>query len=168
MLDFYLESNKNLGLYQGYEIRYQTYINSDQHTVITLEESHQNKIDSCHLYSVWKLKPKSNQYTFCSNHPFCIGVKPGYFHTRENFYNIDFNILQAPQVASPIFTQVWDSYLYYLDKVEFKTWEIQPNLTPILTRERRHCDQIIFKAEERLLMNIQKLGLNPADFGITI
>jgi hypothetical protein len=165
---FFLGIEEKLGLYNGIKIRYQTYIQPEQNVVLTLEESVNNEIGFCHLYGVWKLKPEVYPDNFFHNHPYCDGVGPNFVNTSTSIGYLDANTIHAPEIASTKFDQVWDIYSYYLNCVNFTKWEIQPDLTAILSKERLFNSHYIFTSEQRLLKNIEKLNIDPADFAIKV
>jgi hypothetical protein len=165
---FLLGIEENLGLYQAEKIRFQTFIHPNQHVVITLEESHQNKIESCHMYCVMTLKSGINPNDFVYKHPFCNSLNPRFLNTIKHFSNLDSTNLHSPKLESSSFHDIWATYLYYTDHVLFTKWMIKPDLVHILGRKVRECDRIFFGSRERLLKNIQILDLDPLDFGIKV
>jgi hypothetical protein len=148
--------------------RYANYIHPSNHVVLTVEESSPNEIDSCHIYGVWKLKPECDRRLFLANHPLCEGTSPNNIDAVSNFDNANLDDAQAPDISSCLFMQVWSVYEYYLNTVDFIPWEIQPDLTPLLTKRTHFNVHDVQKPDQRLVYNIKKLKLNPADFGITV
>jgi hypothetical protein len=148
--------------------RYTNYIHPSNHIVLTLEESTPNEIDSCHLYGVWRLKPECDRELFLANHPLCQGTSPNNIEAVSNFDYSTIDLVQTPVISSCFFEQVWSVYEYYLTLVDFIPWETQPDLTPLLTKRTHFNTHDVQKPDQRLVYNIKKLNLNPADFGITV